>query len=352
MSARTGRGLVVGKFLPPHLGHSACIDAAVVATADPHVVVCDSPGQRPDAATRARWIAEMHPEVTVTVMADLCSHHCCEPCVPECSTTWAAAVRTALGDIDVVFSSESYGPLFADALGAAHVAVDPPRRVVPTSGTAVRGSLSDEWRHLHPVVRVGLVRRVVVLGAESTGTTTLSKALAERLDAPWVREAGRDVSAELAAEAGGIAEVRWNAAAFAEIAECQLHLEAHATACAAASVMVGPHGPLVVCDTDVAATSVWARRYLGELDLGLEAHAKAQGALLYVLTSHEGVPFVDDGLRDGEAVRAEMTGWFRELLERIGAPHVEVHGTPEERLDAALDAIADAAARDQLFATG
>jgi nicotinamide riboside kinase len=40
-------------------------------------------------------------------------------------------------------------------------------------------------------VRAGLARRVVVIGAESTGKTTLAQALAENLGTVWVPEYGR-----------------------------------------------------------------------------------------------------------------------------------------------------------------
>nr|GFC69817.1 hypothetical protein [Tanacetum cinerariifolium] len=89
--------------------------------------------------------------------------------------------------IDVVFSSESYGPGFAEHLGATHVAVDNQRSQVPTSGTRLRAALAEEAEsfgesalHIHPfvaaqygVVPATAVPRLVLLGAESSGKTTL-----------------------------------------------------------------------------------------------------------------------------------------------------------------------------------
>jgi len=43
---------------------------------------------------------------------------------------------------------------------------------VPVSGSAVRRDLVAHWEFLSPPVRGGLALRVVVLGAESTGTTS------------------------------------------------------------------------------------------------------------------------------------------------------------------------------------
>jgi nicotinamide riboside kinase len=102
--------------------------------------------------------------------------------------------------------------------------------------------------------------------------------------------------------------------------------------------------PLVVCDTDAFATSVWERRYLAAGDAGARGlQPWAAGELpfhdLYLLTSHEGVPWHDDGLREGDlAVRAAMTEWFAAALTARGHSWVLLTGTLEERLGLAVRA--------------
>jgi HTH-type transcriptional repressor of NAD biosynthesis genes len=49
-----------------------------------------------------------------------------------------------------------------------------------------------------------------------------------------------------------------------------------------------------------------------------------------------GVGFDDDGLRDGEHLRAWMTDRFREVLTGVGARWIEVRGGRGERLDRAM----------------
>lgn len=53
----------------------------------------------------------------------------------------------------------------------------------------------------------------------------------------------------------------------------------------------------------------------------------------YVLTSPEGVPFEQDGLRDGEHLREWMTERFREVLDESGVEWIEVGGGREERVE-------------------
>ena len=167
-SARFNRALVVGKFIPPHLGHSALIEHASAAAEAVTVVVCDRSGQLPTAGQRASWLQAEHPTADVVIVADICPHPSTSPCPPECSPAWAAQLAQ-LGlttDVDCVVSSEGYGPLLATALGATHQPFDPDRATVTVSGTQVRTDLAASWALLPQATRVGLHRRVVVLGAE------------------------------------------------------------------------------------------------------------------------------------------------------------------------------------------
>ena len=96
-----------------------------------------------------------------------------------------------------------------------------------------------------------------------------------------------------------------------------------------------------MCDTDAFATSVWERRYLGERWRGRQRWATAELPRhdVYLLTSHGGVPWLDDGLREGDlAVRAAMTGWFAAALTSAGHSWVLLTGTLEERLRLAVRA--------------
>ena len=88
---------------------------------------------------------------------------------------------------------------------------------------------------------------------------------------------------------------------------------------------------MLFCDTDAFATTVWERRYLGSGN-GRAWSAVPDRHALYLLTDHEGVPFVQDGLRDGEHIRAEMTGWFTEALTATGRSWTLLTGTLDERV--------------------
>jgi len=89
---------------------------------------------------------------------------------------------------------------------------------------------------------------------------------------------------------------------------------------------------VLVCDTDALATCLWQERYMGRSTGAVERIAASRTYALSVLTSDD-IPFVQDGLRDGEHLRGWMTERFR---SRLRPPWIEVRGTVDERVDQVL----------------
>jgi NadR type nicotinamide-nucleotide adenylyltransferase len=330
---RAVRGIAVGKFWPPHHGHHAMIDHLAAQCERTLVLVCATPTQVPSGLDRALWLQQVHPGAEVVVCDDFCDWHFPHGCLEECSREWADRVNElGLGPVDVVVSSESYGERFAGLLGARHVDFDPERSAHPVSGTAVRASLADSWGSLHPVTRAGMFRRVVVLGAESTGTTTLVNDLSSALGLPCTPELGRTVSWELYARTGDMAAVTWTERHFWTIVNAQVRTELLALHAAEAAAP-GPLGPWLVCDTDTLATVAWWERYLKSPSAPLLEFASARLADLYVITSPDGVEFDDsDPTRDGRHVRRSMHERLVELVRASGRPWLTVEGGRSARV--------------------
>jgi NadR type nicotinamide-nucleotide adenylyltransferase len=311
------RGLIVGKFYPPHRGHKFLIDSGRAQVDELHVIVCQKPNEQPPGELRAAWLREIHPDVKVLLIDDVYDE--------QDSRVWAENSIRWLGFApDVVFTSEDYGDRFAFYLGCQHVLIDKARSIVPVSGTKVRNNAMEYWEFLEPPVRGWYAKRICLVGAESTGKTTLAQALAAHYQTVWVPEYGREYSERKLAADGGY---DWASEEFTHIAQIQCERENDAARKA---------NKILICDTDAFATSIWHRRYLHERSAAVEAIVAAHRRPdLYLLTDVN-TPFEQDGTRDGEAIREWMHAMFVEELTAQQRPFQLLTGTRAERLAKAM----------------
>ncbi|MEV6277908.1 AAA family ATPase [Nocardia sp. NPDC051832] len=346
---RFEHGLVLGKFYPPHAGHHHLVRSATARCERLTVLVCASAVESISLADRVAWMREAHPDTEVVGAVDDVHVDLDDPAIWDAHM---AIFRAAVPDpIDAVFTSEGYGAELARRFDAEEICVDLARRRFPVSGTAVRADPVGCWEFLGPAVRAALTRRVVVLGAESTGTTTLSTQLAAHYrrrggiwaETGWVEEYGRRYSAEKLAAAqrenpaATWADISFSTEEFPVIARRQDAMEDSAAR---------RGSPVLICDTDSFATGIWHERYLGARNAEVERIAAGTPRDLYLLTDDADVPFEDDGLRDGEHLRPWMTGRFREELARTGKRFRIMRGDRATRLNAAVAAV------DELLAEG
>ncbi len=306
--------ICIGKFYPPHRGHKHLIETALAQSERVTVFVCDEDDQTIPGELRAAWLREIHPEADVRVIRS--------PLADDDSAGWARATIEWLGGApDAVFTSEAYGDVYAAHMGSTHVSVDAERRVVPISGTMIRRNPLQHLDQLEPCVRAHIVKRVVIIGAESTGTTTLSIALAEHYQTTWVPEFGRFYT-----EARRPRGELWRSDEFTFVAVEQARLE---------DAMARLANQVLICDTDPFATTIWHERYLGAPSSAVQAVAAGRRYDLYILTNTD-IPFVQDGIRDGEHLRQWMHDRFRDELTRMGTPMIVVSGSHAKRLAEAV----------------
>lgn len=309
------KGVVIGKFYPPHLGHHYLIDTAIKNSSQTDVLVVDNPQYDIPAHKRQAWIATRHPEARVLIIPDIGDD--------DNSNAWGEHTINFLGyRPDIVFTSETYGKPWAEAMQCKHIDVDIPRAKVPISGTKVREDLLESWNFLSDEVKAGLALRIVVVGAESTGTTTLSRDLADKLRVPWVPEIGRYYTESILTT-----DNPWTDDDFYRIGHLQQAYE---------NEMAKRSDGVIVCDTNAVATELWQRRYMGRTTAEMRRIAAADKADLYIITGDE-IPFVQDGIRDGEHIRHRMHQWFIKHITKTGTPYIIVSGSKNERVQAALE---------------
>ena len=169
--------------------------------------------------------------------------------------------------------------------------------------------------------------RVVVTGSECTGKTTLARALAKRFGAPWVPEfcRGWQDAKGRPLEAEDVEPIARGQVAEADAAEASAH-------------------DVVVLDTDLLSTAVYARHYYGACPAWIEKAARARLADLYLLCAPD-LPWEADGQRDRGEAREEMHRLFAGALARAGAEVHLVSGVGPGRAEEAAAAVAAALAR-------
>ena len=346
-----GTGLVVGKFAPLHLGHQFVIDTALEQC--DHVVIAswsipEFSGCEPER--RRGWLAELYPQTTRLVVdnAWLADWTCTtgqptpplptndDPDVDHRRFVGWLCTHVLNRTVDVVFTSEEYGPGFAIELeqwfaehdqrtSVAHVAVDRDRAKMPISGTLIRDmSPSDRTQWLSPVVASSFVRRVTMLGGESSGKSTLTQAVAGALGTTHVAEYGR----ELWEQQDGVLAYD----DLLRIAREQVRRETQATRTAQA-LTTG----VVVCDTSPLTTLLYCLDMFGRAEPELEELA-ARPYDLTVLCRPD-FDFVQDGTRRDNSFRMTQHAWYERELHERGIAYLEAVGSIAGRVAAVAESI-------------
>lgn len=164
----------------------------------------------------------------------------------------------------------------------------------------------------------GPVRRVALIGPESTGKTTLAQALAERFDTHWVPEYMRGYCQRL--WDGQQLTCRWQD--LLPIAYGQMQAENRLAETARG---------FLFCDTCLWELAVYADLYFGDCPPELERAARASHYHAVFLTDID-VPWVADDLRDKPQEREKVFALFEDFLRRNGIAFTVLRGTHEERM--------------------
>ena len=168
-------------------------------------------------------------------------------------------------------------------------------------------------------------RRVVLTGPESTGKSTLARALARRF--------GTECAPEFVRGYAAARDNRLTLDDHGAIADGQAAGEDEAADRAAAR-----GAPVVVLDTDLLSTALYCEHYFGVCPPWLEASARERRADLYLLLDVD-VPWVPDPVRDRGDRRDELLALFRAWLDRLDARWVLVSGGWAERERRAVESV-------------
>ena len=316
----TKTGMILGKFLPPHRGHTYLVNFARNYVDDLVVVVGTLKNESIPGELRHRWMAELFPDIHVAHLTDENPQHPNEH--PDFWNIWRESLKAVLPwKLNVVFASEAYGVRLARELDAEYVPVDPSREIMPVSGTAIR---TDPWRHwqfLPDPVRAHYAIRVCVFGPESTGKSILAMKLAQRYQTVFVPEYARTL---LELKRGELTQ-----ADIPRIARGQISSE---------DALARNCNRVLFCDTDVLATKIWSETLYGSCPNWIADEADKRICDLYLVTDVD-VPWVKDSVRYLPNDRRTFLDSCVRALEGRGRRYVQLSGNWDQRLERAYSAV-------------
>lgn len=306
------RGIVIGKFLPVHLGHLGLIEFAS-SQCDELIVSMSYKTTDPiDADLRFGWLQALtasNPKIRLRRIRDDFDR---EDIDHEARMRlWANVIEFNFGSVQKVFSSEDYGPSLAKHLGAESIWYDRERKKFPVAASQIRSDPMKFWHFIPRVVQPHFVKKVCFYGPESTGKSVLARKLAAAFDTELVPEVARELITTNDFSVDDIVRIGH--------AQTQRVFDKLKTA-----------NKILFCDTDLITTQIYCRYYLGVVPEVLYELEKQIHYDQYFLFDID-VPWVGDGMRDLSHKREEMMKLFKAELEKRRIDYILVRGDFEER---------------------
>jgi NadR type nicotinamide-nucleotide adenylyltransferase len=172
------------------------------------------------------------------------------------------------------------------------------------------------------------LKKIVIIGPESTGKSVLCEQLAAHYKTIWCKEYAREY---LLAHG---TEYTFND--LLTIAKGQLQLEEEAVI----KLQEGNAGGILFIDTDMYVMKVWCEYVFGKCHTFILQEIAKRNYDGYLLCDID-LPWVKDALREYPdlAIREKLFYHYKDLLVQSGAPWALVHGTGEDRLACAIRAV-------------
>lgn len=166
-------------------------------------------------------------------------------------------------------------------------------------------------------------KRILILGPESTGKSTLAEKLAEHYSEPWVPEVAREYL-ELLDRPYGYDDLL-------QIGRRQLQLEDEKAVEAK---------NYLFCDTDLRVIQVWSRHRFGKVDPWVLEEITRRTYDLILLCAPD-LPWQEDPLREHPELemRQQFFDVYQQLTQASGFPWALISGDTAERLSSSVEAI-------------
>jgi NadR type nicotinamide-nucleotide adenylyltransferase len=185
------------------------------------------------------------------------------------------------------------------------------------------------------------MKKIVLIGPESTGKTTLAAKLAKQLNTVWVPEFSRDFLPTLDRpyEEEDLITIAKGQMDYEQDARMKMRMKQNAKF-GIGFKLKQSHGSLMICDTDLRVLRIWSQLKYGQCHPWIQQQIADAETDLYLLCKPD-LPWEPDPLRESPDSLQELYEMYKEDLIRDSQPFAEVEGIGEARLRSALRALND-----------
>lgn len=314
--------VIIGKFYPFHDGHIDMIECALREMDKVYVLVCTNASQTwnnftPEDRTTAVVYGMNYyfPELT----SKLEVHNFDDTDMPdseesdtEVSKVWAKFIVNRFPDMTHFYGSEPYIKMMAEHENKEYAILD--RSLNPISGTMCRNETVKNFSFLSPYIKLKSVKRICIVGAESSGKSTLAYNLKQRYSgiSTLIQESGRML----------MSHQNLNKNHFEDFGLKQY-----------SNIFLNDQNcsrPFQFIDTDVGITSLYCDEYLNlgfELEVLQRLRAREKYDFYLVLAPN--VEFVQDGMRI-HVDQEKRDVFFKRVLDNVmksGVPFKVINQT-------------------------
>ena len=268
-------GVIIGKFLPLHNGSLTLCKVAQTLSENLVIIVRNNQNDPISFGVRVSWLKNEFPKAIIKGVSDKNFL----PEEPEIKFILSEVAAKLVSCNFHLYSSDAFTAELAEILCLKFTILDPDRLAQNISSKQLITSPYSNWFDMPFSVRRSLVRRIVLIGPESVGKSTLANRIKTSFAPhPFLPEYGRPY--ELFRTKGPYSDEEFDTIA-------NVH-SAHRKS------LLPTSGPIFVEDTDELATAVWAEMLMQKQLPNIEKKIKLP--YLYLLMDPS-VPFASEKIR-------------------------------------------------------
>lgn len=168
-----------------------------------------------------------------------------------------------------------------------------------------------------------VIRRIAVIGPESTGKSTLCNQLAGHFGSVWIPEFSREYISGL--------KTRYTLQDIEFCAREQIRLE---------NENLNSSSRFIFSDTELILAKIWCEDVFHVCPLWIEEFIRSKPHDFYLLTTAD-IPWVKDAVRENENRRDHFFNLYKKELDEHMLPYSIISGSGKARLLSAINALND-----------